>query len=96
MLKLLKRKELNYEDPDPIFPRVGDNPYKEWIKACKGGSLCLSNFEYSVPLTEMVLLGNVALRSSRKIEWDSENLKARGNPEADQFIRSEPRKGWGV
>jgi hypothetical protein len=44
----------------------------------------------------MVLLGNVALRSSRKIEWDAENLKARGNPEADQFIRSEPRKGWGV
>ena len=93
---LAEGKELNYEDPDPVFPRVGDNPYKEWIKACKGGSLCLSNFEYSVPLTEMVLLGNVALRSSRKIEWDSENLKARGNPEADQLIRSEPRKGWGV
>ena len=93
---LAEGKELNYEDPDPVFPRVGDNPYKEWIKACKGGSLCLSNFEYSVPLTEMVLLGNVALRSSRKIEWDAENLKARGNPEADQLIRSEPRKGWGV
>ncbi|MED5417735.1 MAG: Gfo/Idh/MocA family oxidoreductase [Verrucomicrobiota bacterium] len=93
---LAKGKEVNYEDPDPIFPRVGDNPYKEWINACKGGSLCLSNFEYSVPLTEMVLLGNVALRAGRKIDWDAENLKAKGHPEADQLIRSKPRKGWGI
>ena len=93
---LAKGKEVTYEDPDPIFPRVGDNPYKEWINACKGGSLCLSNFEYSVPLTEMVLLGNVALRAGRKIDWDAENLKAKGHPEADQLIRSNPRKGWTV
>ena len=93
---LAKGKEVTYEDPDPIFPRVGDNPYKEWINACKGGSLCLSNFEYSVPLTEIVLLGNVALRAGRKIDWDAENLKAKGHPEADQLIRSNPRKGWTV
>ena len=78
---LSEGKELKYDDPDPIFPRVGDNPYKEWINACKGGSLCLSNFEYSVPLTEMVLLGNVALRAGKRIDWDSENLKAKGNAE---------------
>ena len=87
---------MKYDDPDPLFPRVNENPYQEWIKACKGGSLCLSNFEYSVPLTEMVLLGNVALRTKEKIEWDSENLKAKGNSEADQYIRSEVRKGWEV
>ena len=93
---LAEGKELHYEDPDPLFPRVGDNPYKEWITACKGGSLCLSNFEYSVPLTEMVLLGNAALRCGEKIEWDARNLKARGNPDADQFLRSRPRQGWEV
>ena len=93
---LSEGKELKYDDPDPIFPRVGDNPYKEWISACKGGSLCLSNFEYSVPLTEMVLLGNVALRAGKRIDWDSENLKAKGNAEVDHLIRSAARKGWGV
>ena len=89
-------KELPSEDPDPLFPRVGDHPYKEWIAACKGGPLCLSNFEYSVPLTEMVLLGNVALRCGKKIDWDARNLRARGNAEADRLIRSKPREGWAV
>ena len=93
---LSEGKELKYDDPDPIFPRVGDNPYKEWINACKGGSLCLSNFEYSVPLTEMVLLGNVALRAGKRIDWDSENMKAKGNADVDHLIRSTARKGWGV
>jgi hypothetical protein len=49
-----------------------------------------------VPLTEMVLLGNVALRTGEKIEWDSETLKAKGNKESDQFIRTEVRKGWEI
>jgi predicted dehydrogenase len=86
----------NFDEPAPFLPRVGGNPYQEWIKACKGGALCLSNFEYSVPLTEMVLLGNLALRVGEKIEWDSENLKAKGNAKADPFIKTEVRKGWEV
>ena len=93
---LSEGQEVQYADPDPVFPRVGDNPYKEWIEACKGGSPCLSNFEYSVPLTEMVLLGNVALRAGEKVEWDAKALRAKGNPLADKLIRTAPRKGWGV
>lgn len=93
---LAEGKELKYDDPDPLFPRVNENPYQEWISACKGGSPCLSNFEYAVPLTEMVLLGNVALRTGEKIAWDSQNLKAKGNSGADQFIRTEVRKGWEI
>ncbi|MBJ06434.1 MAG: hypothetical protein CMO40_04850 [Verrucomicrobiaceae bacterium] len=93
---LAEGKELRYADPDPVLPRVGDNPYREWIMACKGGPPCLSNFEYSVPLTEMVLLGNVALRCGQKIDWDAQKMKARGHTKADQFIRSSPRKGWRI
>ncbi len=93
---LSEGQEVQYADPDPVLPRVGDNPYKEWIEACKGGSPCLSNFEYSVPLTEMVLLGNVALRAGEKVEWDAKALRAKGNPLADKLIRTAPRKGWGV
>ena len=93
---LSEGQEVQYADPDPVFPRVGDNPYKEWIEACKGGSPCLSNFEYSVPLTEMVLLGNVALRAGEKVEWDAKALRAKGNPLADKLIRTAPRKGWEV
>lgn len=69
--------------------------YKEWIDACKGGPAAMSNFDYAGPLTEMVLLGNVALRAGRKIEWDSAKLHV-NLPEAARFIRREYREGWGL
>lgn len=86
----------NFQEPAPFLPRVNDNPYQEWIKACKGGDLCLSNFEYSVPLTEMVLLGNVAMRAEEKLQWDGENLKVTNTRSADEYLKREPRKGWKV
>ena len=55
-----------------------------------------SNFEYGARLTEIVLLGNVALRSGKKIEWDSANLKAKNAAEADRLIKEEYRKGWEI
>ena len=64
------------------------------IEACKGGPACLSNFDYAGRLTEFVLLGNVALRVGKKIEWDAKRMRAKNCPEADQYIRREYRKGW--
>ena len=66
----------------------------EWLEACKGGPKPLSSFDYAGPLTEMVLLGNLAVRLSKKIEWNAEALKATNAPEADELIRREYRKGW--
>jgi predicted dehydrogenase len=77
-------------------PTIPDSPghYQEWINACKGGPAALSNFDNAGPLTEMVLLGNIALRTGRSCRWDSKNLKMKGVPEADVLIRSKSRKGW--
>jgi predicted dehydrogenase len=86
----------DYKRPTPSIVRASNNPYQEWIRAIKGGPMCLSNFEYAVPLTEFVLLGNVALRVGRKIEWDAKKLKAKNCPEADAFIRRAYRKGWEI
>jgi hypothetical protein len=58
--------------------------------------MCLSNFEYAGRLTEMVLLGNVALRVGQKIEWDAAKLQAKNCPAAAQYIHREYRKGWHV
>ena len=76
---------------------VSDNDaahHHEWIAACKGEGKTLSNFDYAGPMTEAVLLGNVALRSGRKILWDAKNLKVTNAADANQFIRTEYRKGW--
>lgn len=82
-----------YADTPKTLPRV-ENEDAEWITACKGGPAALSNFDYSGPLTEFVLLGNLAIRAGQKIEWDGENMKATNCPAADQYVRREYRKGW--
>ena len=70
--------------------------HQEWLDACKGGPGALSNFDYSGPLTESVLLGDVALRVGKKLQWDAKALKVTNLPEADQYLRPLYRKGWKV
>jgi len=84
-----------FKPPQPTLPRSPGH-HAEWIRACKGGAAAMSNFDYAGPFTEVVLLGNVAIRVGERINWDSENLRARGLAAADQFIRRQYRKGWSI
>lgn len=72
------------------------NHYQQWTNAIRGEGQTSCPFAYSGPLTETVLLGNVAYRTGQKIIWDSENLKATGVPQADPFIKRDYRHGWEV
>lgn len=86
-------KFADFKPPEPSIPRSPGH-YIEWIRACKGGPAALSNFDYAVPLTEMVLLGNLALRTGETIRWDAKNAKAIDNPRANELVKPEYRKGW--
>lgn len=87
----------DYKRPTPSIPRIpGDSPHQDFIRACKGGPVPCSNFDISGPFTEMVLLGNLALRVGKTIEWDTHRMRAKNAPEADQYIRGHYRKGWTV
>jgi predicted dehydrogenase len=83
-----------FVSPTPTIPRSPGH-YQEWIAACKGGPPALSNFDYAALLTETCLLGNLALRVGKRIDWDAKEMRARNCPEADQFIRSAYRE-WGT
>jgi predicted dehydrogenase len=86
----------DYRPPQPSIPRSPGH-HAEWIRACKGGPPAMSNFvDYSGPLTEIVLLGNVAVRAGRRIVWDSAKLQAVDAPNAAQYIRRQYRKGWEI
>lgn len=86
----------DFKEPTRTIPRTRNEDY-EWVQAIRGeGHQPLSNFERSGPFTETVLLGNLAVRTGKKIQWDSKNLKATNAPEADEFIRKEYRAGWRV
>jgi predicted dehydrogenase len=82
-----------FKPPEPFLPRDVDH-YQEWVRACKGGPKPLANFDYSGPLTETILLGNVAARAGGKLRWDGPNLKVTNVSEANQLLRREYREGW--
>ncbi|HEO69948.1 MAG TPA: Gfo/Idh/MocA family oxidoreductase [Candidatus Hydrogenedentes bacterium] len=68
--------------------------YQEWLIACKGGTPAGGNFDYAGPFTEMVLLGNLAIRVGKRIEFDPVEMKVTNVPEANQYIRRDYREGW--
>lgn len=84
--------------PAPTLARngKGDQGMKnEWVAAIKGGPKPFSNFEYAAPLTEAMLLGNVAIRSGIPLDWDGPNFRLLGrSKEAEHLLRRQYRKGW--
>jgi predicted dehydrogenase len=84
-----------YERPPKRLPRsIGH--HQEWIEACKGGPRAASNFDCAGPLTETVLLGNVAIRAQQRIEWDPVEMKVTNVPDANVWLRREYRAGWAL
>ena len=97
---LPEARSKEYGKPPRILPRSPGH-HQEWIDACKGGRPAGSNFNVSGPLTEVVLLGNIALRTGQtlyekglKLNYDGPGMKVTNLPEANKYIRSEFREGW--
>ncbi len=67
-----------------------------WLKACKEGTPTASNFDFASAVTEVALLGSIALRHGKKLQWDAKNMRFPNEPEADKYLRVELRKGWDV
>ena len=83
----------NFTAPGKSIPdSVGH--YREWTTACKTRGETSCHFRYSGPLTETVLLGNVAYRSGQRIEWDSARLQIPNSATAQALLRRDYREGW--
>ena len=83
----------SYVRPPKTLPRV-EGHHADWLQACKGGRPASGNFGYGARLTEFILLGNVALRTGKRLTWDATGMKATNAPEADQYLRETYRAGW--
>jgi predicted dehydrogenase len=83
----------DFKPPAHSIPKSKGH-HAEWIHACKTNGATTCNFDYSGNLTESNLLGNVAYRTGKKLEWDAVALKATHCPEADALIKPEYRNGW--
>ncbi len=83
--------------PPRLLERSGDHS-KEWIQACKDGKPenAKSGFWYAGPFTEALLVGNLAVRTGKRVEWDSKNMRSPNVPEANQYVSKVYRKGWEI
>jgi len=107
LLPTSKTKELNIPQ---TLARVPEGHYLQWVNACMAGygkAETSSNFDYAGPLTETILMGNLALRSyitksadgksfpgRKKLLWDAENMKITNYDEANQYVKRTYREGW--
>ena len=93
---LLPQKEFEgFQGPAETIPRSPGH-YREWVEACRGGKPAYSNFDIAAYLTEIILLGCVALRTGKKLEWDGPAMKAKNAPESAQYVKRDYRKGWEI
>jgi len=92
---LPEEKFKEFQRPKEFIPNsIGH--HKEWTQAIKSGGKTTCPFEYSGPLTEAALLGNVAYRVGKKLEWDAKALRATNCPEAEQLVQHHYRAGWRI
>ena len=87
-----------YKRPEKTIPR-SSGIRLEWIEAIKKGTKSTTDFAYSGPLTEAMLLANVAVRlkdRNMKLLWDGEKMGFTNLPEADEFLHFEYRPGWSL
>lgn len=81
--------------PDETIPRIQGGHLQEWADAIKGdGPTPGSNFDYASGLVEMTLLGVIAQRTGKDIEYDAKSMKITNHPELNVYVKEPVRKGW--
>jgi len=92
--------------PDSLHKSVGDPPRTlerittshevNWSNACKGIGTASTPIEYAAKLTEVMLLGVVAMRAGVKIHYDGANMKVTNSKDANDFLKRDYRRGWSL
>jgi predicted dehydrogenase len=89
-----------YKRPKRYLERIpggADGHEQDWIRACKGGKPASSNFEYSGPLSETVLMGNLAVRfPGRELLWNGEAMEVTNDSDANAYVKRQYREGWTI
>jgi len=95
--RLIPRSRMEkYQRPPKTLPRSPGH-YHEWVSACRGGPPAGSNFvDHGGLLTEVCLLGNVAVRAQKKLTWDGASLRFTNDDAANGLLLRRYREGWSL
>jgi predicted dehydrogenase len=83
-------------DPPRTLPRIATSHEVNWSDACKGKGEASTPFEYAAKLTEVMLLGVVALRAGTKIHYDGAEMRVTNSREGNDLLKREYRRGWSL
>ncbi|MDA3925679.1 MAG: Gfo/Idh/MocA family oxidoreductase [Kiritimatiellae bacterium] len=84
--------------PKPTLPRIKGTHQSDFFRACRGGVPACANFDYSDPLVEIVLLGDLAMRAGpgKSIDWDGAAMRCTNQPDLNRFVKAAYRDGWKI
>jgi hypothetical protein len=82
-----------FKPPPKTLPRSPGH-YREFIGACKGGPKPAANFEFSASIVEALMLGNIAVRTGKKLRWDAASFSITNDHDAQQFVDPAYRGDW--
>ena len=90
---LPEKKFRDFEQRAATLPRCNDH-YGGWTRACKTGECTVCPIEFDCEMTEMALLGTLALRTRRVLAWDAGAMKVTNNADASALVDPPYREGW--
>lgn len=99
LLPYERNREFANNKPPQTLTRIKTSHEGNWLEACKTGGQATSNFDYAGPLTEMVTMGNLAIRPEnvgKKLEWDGANMRVTNDEKANEYVQMRYREGWSL
>jgi predicted dehydrogenase len=90
---LSDKRAKQFESLPKTLPRRSGT-WGEWIEAVRGGEPAGCNFDWAGPLTEFVLLGNMAIRTGKPLDYDGANTRIKNNPAAEALVGETYHNGW--
>ena len=94
-LLLPEDKFRDFQQPPKTLKRCEEEDhYTEWTESCKSGKPTICPIEFGCEMTEVALLGTLALKTRQIVEWDAESMQVTGNQQLNSLIDPPYRKGW--
>jgi hypothetical protein len=89
--------EKDFQQPPKTLQRCEQTDhYREWTQGCKNGKAAICPVKFGCEMTEVALLGALALRTNRTLEWDSNAMRITNNDLANSFVDPPYRTGWSI
>ena len=94
--RIIPETKMNAYKLPPKTLKRRSGTWGEWVEAIRGGEPAGCDFDWASIITEAVLLGNIAIRTGKQLQWDAENMKFTNDKKANVYVKSTYRSGWSL